>query len=124
MGVVALPIKFLSPQRTIDGQESAPQEEHEVQMTNPHPNPADPILGTELTQPAPLTAAQADSLLIEEIRILRERGLTDECIRGLFSGFNIDSRPESSGQYWNLPVNDQLIRLIWGKALPNPIHLD
>jgi hypothetical protein len=95
-------------------------------MTNPHPQPADPTLvpGPELNKPAPMTAAPADSLLIEEIRILRERGLTDECIHGLFSGFNIDARPEASGQHWALPMNDQLIRLIWGKALPNPIHLD
>jgi hypothetical protein len=98
-------------------------------MTNPHPQPTDPTLipGSELTIPAPaapLTTAQPDSLLIEEIRILRERGLTDECIHGLFSGFNIDARPEPSGLYWKLPINDQLIRLIWGKALPNPVHLD
>lgn len=98
-------------------------------MTNPHPQPADPALipGSELSIPAPaasLAAAQPDSLLMEEIRILRERGLTDECIHGLFSGFNIDSRPEASGQHWQLPINDQLIRLIWGKGLPKPIHLD
>jgi hypothetical protein len=61
---------------------------------------------------------------MEEIRILRERGLSDECIHGLFSGFNIDARPEPSGQHWNIPMNDQLIRLIWGKALPTAIHLD
>jgi hypothetical protein len=88
-------------------------------MTNPHPQPADPTLipGSNLNQPA-------DSLLNEEIRILRERGLTNECIHGLFSGFNIDARPETSGQHWNLPVDDQLISLIWGKGLPTPIHLD
>ena len=96
-------------------------------MTNPQPNPADNIAtpGPELVKSAtPLTAAQADGLLMQEIRILRERGLSDECIHGLFSGFNIDARPEASGQHWALPINDQLIRLIWGKALPNPIHLD
>ena len=98
-------------------------------MTNPQPHPADltPVPGPELITPASAaacTAASADSLLIEEIRILRERGLSDECIHGLFSGFNIDARPEPSGQHWNLPINDQLIRLIWGKALPAPIHLD
>jgi hypothetical protein len=88
-------------------------------MTNPHPQPADltPIPGPDFTKPT-------DSLLMEEIRILRERGLTDECIHGLFSGFNIDARPETSGQHWKLPINDQLIRLIWGKGLPTPIHAD
>jgi hypothetical protein len=98
-----------------------PQEECEVQMTNPHPNPAGPTLvpGTELSVPA-----HTDSILMDEIRVLRERGLSDECIHGLFSGFNIDASPEPSGQYWNLPINDQLIRLIWGNALPTPIHLD
>jgi hypothetical protein len=110
-------------------QELVSQEECEIQMTNPHPQPADPALipGSALSIPAPAAppiAAQPDSLLVEEIRILRERGLTDECIHGLFSGFNIDARPETSGQHWNLPINDQLIRLIWGNALPTPIHLD
>ena len=107
-----MPIKLLYSQRIIAGKELAPQEECAVQMTNHHP------------QPTPLTAAQADSFLMEEIRILRERGLTDECIHGLFSGFNIDARPEASGEHWNLPTNDQLIRLIWGRALPTPVHLD
>jgi hypothetical protein len=105
----------------------APQEKCEIQMTNPQPQQTDPTLipGSELSASAPaLTVAQSDSLLMEEIRILRERGLTDECIHGLFSGFNIDARPETSGQHWNLPINDQLIRLIWGKGLPRPIHLD
>ena len=126
MGVVVAPIKVLYSQRTIAGQELAPQEECEVQMTNPHPQPADPNLvrGPELKKSATQSTAQPDSLLIEEIRILRERGLTDECIHGLFSGFNIDARPEPSGQHWNIPMNDQLIRLIWGKALPTAIHLD
>jgi hypothetical protein len=129
MGLGVVPITFLyEPSHDRLAGMSA-QEECEVQMTNPHPQPADPTLipGSEISIPAPaapLTAASPDSLLMEEIRILRERGLTDECIHGLFSGFNIDARPETSGQHWNLPINDQLIRLIWGKALPRPIHLD
>ena len=86
-------------------------------MTNPHPHTAAPIPVAEVV-PA------SDSLLIEELRILRERGLTDECIHGLFRGFNIDAHTEASDQHWKLPTNDQLIRLIWGKALPAPIHLD
>ena len=85
-------------------------------MTNPHPQAAVPILVPEL--------APAASQLNEEIRILRERGLTDECIHGLFSGFNIDAHTETSDHHWELPTNDQLIRLIWGKALPTPVHLD
>jgi hypothetical protein len=84
-------------------------------MTNPHPQSAVPTL-----VPDP----PSDSLLLEELRILRERGLTDECIHGLFSGFNIDAHTEASDQHWKLPTNDQLIRLIWGEALPAPIHLD
>lgn len=92
-------------------------------MTHAHPHPVDPaFVPAAAPVAAPPVADQPDSLLIEEIRILRERGLTDECIHGLFSGFNIDA--ESSGQYWKLPTNDQLIRLIWGSALPAPVHLD
>ncbi len=68
-------------------------------MTNPHPHISDPIpvavpeLSTTAAITPPLAVAHPESLLIEEIRILRERGLTDECIHGLFSGFNIDARP-------------------------------
>ena len=126
MGVVEVPIKFLYEPTHDRLAGIGASGGTEVQMTNPHPQPADPTLipGSELKNPAALTPAQPDSLLMEEIRILRERGLTDECIHGLFSGFNIDARPEASGQHWALPINDQLIRLIWGKALPNPIHLD
>ena len=82
-------------------------------MTNPHP-----------VDPAFFSAPTANAPLNEEIRFLRERGLTDECIHGLFSGFNIDASTEDAGVHWNLSTNDQLIRLIWGKALPTPIHLD
>jgi hypothetical protein len=117
MGVVAVPIKFLYSRRTIACKESAPQKECVVQMAQLHHQPVEPPL-------VPGLNATTDSLLIEEIRVLRERGLTDECIHGLFSGFNIDSRPETSGEHWQIPVNDQLIRLIWGSALPKPIHLD
>jgi hypothetical protein len=127
MGLDLAPIYLLYPRRTLLGQESAPQEECELQMTNPQPHPVDitAVPGPELVQPASsaANAAQADSLM-EEIRVLRERGLSNECIHGLFSGFNIDARPEPSGQHWNLPINDQLIRLIWGRALPSPKHLD
>ena len=106
-----------------------PPEECEVQMTNPQLHPEDiiPAPGPELVQPAPfhpLAVTPPDSLLQEEIRILRERGLSDECIHGLFSGFNIDAHPEPSGQHWHIPMNDQLIRLIWGKSLPTHLHLD
>ncbi|HSY35566.1 MAG TPA: hypothetical protein VK814_07450 [Acidobacteriaceae bacterium] len=94
-------------------------------MTNPQHAAQTLIPGPERSSTAaPLPNAQPDSLLMEEIRILRERGLTNECIHGLFSGFNIDARPETSGQHWQLPVDDQLIRLIWGKGLPALVHLD
>ena len=112
MGFVAVPITFpysLAHDRLAGIGAAGGMRIH---MTNPHP------------QPIPLTVIPADSLLMEEIRILRERGLTDECIHGLFSGFNIDANPEPSGQHWKLPANDQLIRLIWGKALLTPVHLD
>jgi hypothetical protein len=61
---------------------------------------------------------------MEEIRVLRARGFSDECILGLFSGFNIDAQPEPSGQHWNIPMNDQLVRLIWGKPLPKSVQAD
>ena len=95
-------------------------------MTHPQPNPADysfvPASSPELrAAAAPLTDIQVNSTLQDEIRILHERGLSDECIHGLFSGFNIDARPEPAGFDWSVPLNDQLIRLIWGKI--NPTHL-
>ncbi len=92
-------------------------------MTNPQPHPVERPSAPrpELVGPA---SAPSDSLLMEEIRLLRERGLSDDCIHGLFSGFNIDARPEPAGQQWNLPINDQLIRLIWGTALRAPIRRD
>jgi hypothetical protein len=97
-------------------------------MTNPQVHTAElpTTPGPELVKSAPtrLTAAQADSLLMDEIRVLRERGLSDECIHGLFSGFQIDARVEAAGQHWLFPMNDQLIRLIWGDALPTTLHLD
>jgi hypothetical protein len=100
-------------------------------MTNPQPHPADQTVvpGHEFRNAAaapvpPVTAAQANSVLMDEIHLLRERGLSDECIHGLFSGFNIDARPEPSGQHWKLPLNDQLIRLIWGKINSTPLTLD
>jgi hypothetical protein len=113
----------------IAGQDLAPQKESKIQMMNPHPHTSNPtpIAAPERSTTAaitpPLAVAHPESLLIEEIRVLRERGLTDECIHGLFSGFNIDACPEPSSLQWKLPTNDQLIRLIWGQALPNPIHL-
>jgi hypothetical protein len=98
-------------------------------MTNPQPHPADISLSTgpERVQPNALhtpAPVHTDSLLLEEIRVLRERGLSDECIHGLFSGFNIEASPEPSGPHWKLPINDQLIRLIWGKPLPTSLHAD
>ena len=95
-------------------------------MPPPQPNPADysfaPAPTPELrAAAAPLTDIQVNSTLQDEISILRERGLSDECIHGLFSGFNIDARPEPAGFPWSVPLNDQLIRLIWGKI--NPTHL-
>ncbi len=124
-----MPITFLYAERSMVRQELASQNESEIQMTNPHPHSSDPTLvsAPELSTTAaitpPLAVADPASLLAEEIRILRERGLTDECIHGLFSGFHIDAHPEPSGVQWKLPSNDQLIRLIWGEVLPAPIHM-
>jgi hypothetical protein len=98
-------------------------------MTHPQPNPADYSLAPASVPEfraaaAPLTEVQVNSTLQEEIRILRERGLSDECIHGLFSGFNIDAKPEPAGYRWTLPLNSQLIRLIWGKIHPAPMQMD
>lgn len=40
------------------------------------------------------TGEQVIAMLDEEIRILRERGFTDERIAGLFNGFDIEVTPE------------------------------
>jgi hypothetical protein len=99
-------------------------------MTNPqlHPqqdsllSPAEPA--TTALRLVPSTEAQLNATLQDEIRLLRERGLSDECIHGLFSGFNIDARPEPASHRWTLPLNSQLIGLIWGKASPKSATLD
>ena len=106
-------------------------------MTNPHPNPADqnallaslssfdaparPLVEVPVESPI---EAQVTAALQDEIRLLRARGLSDECIHGLLSGFNIDARPEPVSHRWTFPLNDQLIRLIWGKVNPAKFHLD
>ncbi len=105
----------------------------------PDPEPAT-TSGTD----APATAAgqrpltRSGSILLEEIRILRERGLSDECIHGLLRGFNIDAHPERSGDLWKTAlddarddarsnarsntINDQMIRLIWGNSASLETH--
>lgn len=98
-------------------------------MTHPQPNPADYSFAPAHTPEfraaaAPLTDVQVNSTLQEEISILRERGLSDECIHGLFSGFHIDARPQPAGFPWSVPLNDQLIRLIWGKIGPTTVQPD
>ncbi len=116
-------------------EESAPREECEVQMTNPQPNPqrnsnshltpAEPATSAaSALRLVPPAGAQVNATLQDEIRLLRERGLSDECIHGLFSGFNIDARPEPVSHRWSLPLNSQLISLIWGKASSKPVTLD
>ncbi len=69
------------------------------------------------------TSSQANALL-EEIHVLRARGLSDECIHGLLSGFNIDARPEPATGHWKMALNDQLIALIWGKSAPAHVGAD
>ena len=77
-----------------------------------------------LSQPQ---SPQPNAILNEEIRILRERGLSEDCIHGLLGGFNIDARSEPSGpaqDHWKTMLNDQLIRLIWGPSAPVRSHAD
>jgi hypothetical protein len=45
------------------------------------------------------TGAQVIAMLDEEIRILRERGFTDERIAGLFTGFDIEVTAEQIAQH-------------------------
>ena len=40
------------------------------------------------------TAAQVVSMLADEVRLLRERGFSDERIADLFTGFDIQVTPE------------------------------
>jgi len=42
---------------------------------------------------------QVISMLGDEIRLLRERGFTDERIAGLLSGFDINVSPEQLSEY-------------------------
>jgi hypothetical protein len=97
-------------------------------MTNPHPNPTDPniVLASlsSFDEPSrPSIEAQVTAALQDEIRLLRERGLSDECIHGLLSGFNIDAKSEPISHRWDFPLNDQLICLIWGNANPAKFQL-
>jgi len=98
-------------------------------MTNPHPSPTDPnvvlasLSGFDAPSP-PSIEVQVTAALQDEIHLLRERGLSDECIHGLLSGFNIDAKPEPASHRWAFPLNDQLIRLIWGKVNPAKFQLD
>jgi hypothetical protein len=55
-----------------------------------------------------LSGAQVISMLAEEIRLLRERGFTDESIAGLLFGFDICVTPEQIAH--NAPST------IWGAA--------
>lgn len=121
MGFEAVPITFLCPDAQSFGQESASQEEREIHMTNPQLHQPNPQVNPPINSHPP---APTHSALQDEIRLLRERGLSNECIHGLFSGFHIDANPAPSGQHWNLPSNDQLIRLIWGKIHPTPLHAE
>ena len=98
-------------------------------MTNPQPtpqpSPAEPATAaTTAPRLVPPTEAQLNATLQDEIRLLRERGLSDECIHGLFSGFHIDARPEPASHRWSIPLNSQLIGLIWGKASSKPVPFD
>ena len=124
IGADKVPVKAW---RNVAGLKSAPQEECEVPMTNPQPqrHPAEPLTSAApALRLIPSAEAQVNATLHDEIRLLRERGLSDECIHGLFSGFNIEARPEAASHHWSLPLNSQLIGLIWGRASSKPITLD
>lgn len=81
-------------------------------MTNPHFPPAEPTF-TLLPEPS-VSTPSTPSHLLDEIRILRERGLTDDCIHGLLRGFDIDSHTLPTADHSKHALTDQLIRLIWG----------
>jgi hypothetical protein len=102
-------------------------------QTNPQTNPPSdsslsPVKPTTIAAPAlrlvPHAEAQVNATLQDEIRLLRERGLSDECIHGLFSGFHIDATPEPTSHQWSIPLNSQLIGLIWSRPTPTRINLD
>jgi hypothetical protein len=102
-------------------------------MTNPQlapqpnsqPCPSETAANVSLSpHPIPPAEAQVNAILQKEIRLLRERGLSDECIHGLFTGFNIDATPEPTSHQWSIPLNSQLIGLIWSRATPMPLGLD
>jgi hypothetical protein len=100
----------------------APQPSSQVKSSsNPDASATRTTPGPRLIPP---TEAQLNATLQDEIRLLRERGLSDECIHGLFSGFLIDARPEPASHRWSIPLNSQLIGLIWGKASSKPVPFD
>jgi hypothetical protein len=74
------------------------------------------------------TGTQVIGLLENEIRMLRERGFTDERISGLFTGFDIDVKTaqierRSVERRSNAPGN-LITRMIWGRIQANQVHLD
>jgi hypothetical protein len=60
------------------------------------------------------TGTQVVELLSDEIRILRERGFTDERITGLFTGFDIDVKKAQIERRSNAPTNI-IRRMIWNR---------
>jgi hypothetical protein len=88
-------------------------------------HPTHPAAAPELSSQNQLGAVSLpDSVLLGEISTLRERGLSDEAILNLLSGFNIEARPEPCGPHWDRPRHYQLIRLIWGQSNPFAIFRD
>lgn len=69
------------------------------------------------------TGTQVIELLADEIRILRERGFTDERITGLFNGFDIDVKTAQIERRSSAPGNI-IRRMIWNRMHANQTYLD
>ena|ERR1700679_2767797 len=78
-----------------------------------------------LGSPAPTPAMPMSLMLEDEIRILRHRGFSDDCIDGLLAGFGIETTQQIERRHTTglrsllspLSVRNQLIPLIWGKPV-------
>jgi hypothetical protein len=69
------------------------------------------------------TGAQVIDLLGGEIRILRERGFTDDRITRLFTGFDIELKPRQIERRSRTPIN-LIRRLLWGRFHSRQMQFD
>ncbi len=94
-------------------------------MTEPLPYLSTaPHADLETLSAADRPSSLPSSVLHDEIRILRDRGFSDDCIHTLLRGFHIDVRPERLADHSRLALSDQLVRLIWGASAPRSAHAD